>query len=50
MSTSALYGDLQGIIGGSLPAIQHLELPGNEVEKEETPSLEKPDNEAQTLF
>ncbi len=31
-STSTLYGDLQGIIGGSLPTIQQLELtPGEEV-------------------
>ncbi|MBW3538268.1 DUF2130 domain-containing protein [Candidatus Parcubacteria bacterium] len=30
MGTSGMYGDLQGIIGGSLPAIQSLELPGGD--------------------
>lgn len=46
MSTSSLYGDLQGIIGGSLPTIQHLELSGGEepealeaAEEDATPTL-----------
>ena len=26
-SVSGLYGDMQGIIGASLPVIEHLELP-----------------------
>lgn len=30
MSTSGMYGDLQGIIGASLPTIQSLELPSGE--------------------
>ena len=30
MSTSGMYGDLQGIIGASLPAIQSLELPSGD--------------------
>lgn len=34
MSTSSLYGDLQGIIGGSLPTIQQLELPGADDDEE----------------
>lgn len=34
LSTSSLYGDLQGIIGGSLPTIQQLELPGAEDDEE----------------
>ncbi len=50
MSTSALYGDLQGIIGGALPTIQHLELPESKLNEEETASLETPKDEAQTLF
>ena len=44
MSTSSLYGDLQGIIGGSLPKIEQLELPGadsddEQEENDETPRL-----------
>lgn len=46
MSTSSLYGDLQGIIGGSLPTIQQLELPGADIvddtqatQEDETPTL-----------
>ena len=35
MSTSSLYGDLQGIIGGSLPKIEQLELPGADSDDEE---------------
>jgi hypothetical protein len=31
LTTSSLYGDLQGIIGGSLPAIEHLELPEGDI-------------------
>lgn len=31
-STSGMYGDLQGIIGGALPTIQHLELDSPEIE------------------
>ena len=35
ISTSGMYGDLQGIVGASLPAIKSLELPsGEETEKE----------------
>jgi len=30
MSTSGMYGDLQGIVGASLPAIKSLELPNGE--------------------
>lgn len=30
MSTSGMYGDLQGIVGASLPAIKSLELPSGE--------------------
>jgi len=30
MSTSGMYGDLQGIVGASLPAIKSLELPGGD--------------------
>lgn len=35
MGTSGMYGDLQGIIGASLPTIQSLELPSGEGEEEE---------------
>lgn len=38
MSTSSLYGDLQGIIGGSLPAIQQLELADGLEKPEELPA------------
>lgn len=41
-NTAGLYGDLQGIVGASLPAIQALELPTGETEKpkpESTPTL-----------
>ena len=31
-NTTGMYGDLQGIIGGSLPSIHQLELPDGEVE------------------
>ena len=44
LSTSSLYGDLQGIIGGSLPTIQHLELPSAEELPEEN------NDDAPTLF
>jgi hypothetical protein len=30
MSTSGMYGDLQGIVGASLPTVQSLELPSGE--------------------
>jgi hypothetical protein len=36
MSTSSLYGDLQGIIGGSLPTIQQLELPNTDEDQVDT--------------
>ncbi len=36
LSTTGMYGDLQGIIGGSLATIPALELPGA-VEEETTP-------------
>lgn len=35
MSTSGMYGDLQGIVGASLPAIKSLELPSGEDGDEE---------------
>lgn len=35
MSTSGMYGDLQGIVGASLPAIKSLELPGGEEDEGE---------------
>jgi hypothetical protein len=35
MSTSGMYGDLQGIVGAALPAIKSLELPAAEEEEEE---------------
>lgn len=28
LNTSGLYGDLQGVVGNTLPSIEHLELPG----------------------
>lgn len=34
MSTSGMYGDLQGIVGASLPAIKSLELPSGEEDEE----------------
>ena len=34
-STSGMYGDLQGLIGGALPTIQHLELDGPDPEDPE---------------
>ena len=34
MSTSGMYGDLQGIVGASLPAIKSLELPSGDAEEE----------------
>jgi len=42
-NTAGLYGDLQGIIGHSLPTIQSLELPGEDLK-------EKPALEAQNLW
>jgi len=33
MSTSGMYGDLQGIVGASLPDLKSLELPGGEDEE-----------------
>ena len=42
MSTSSLYGDLQGIIGGSLPKIEQLELPGADSDDEEEENNETP--------
>ncbi len=44
LNTSSLYGDLQGIIGGSLPSIQQLELPEGELE------IEDGQDEPQSLF
>lgn len=35
-STSGMYGDLQGLIGGALPTIQHLELDGPDIDEEQT--------------
>lgn len=35
MSTSGMYGDLQGIVGASLPTIKSLELPGGEEDFED---------------
>ena len=35
MSTSGMYGDLQGIVGASLPAIKSLELPSGEEKGED---------------
>lgn len=40
MNTSNMYGDLQGIIGGSLPTIEHFEL-----ESGQTPLLEENSSE-----
>ncbi|MDP4008482.1 MAG: DUF2130 domain-containing protein [Candidatus Peregrinibacteria bacterium] len=34
MSTSGMYGDLQGIVGASLPAIKSLELPSGEEDED----------------
>ncbi len=49
MSTSSLYGDLQGIIGGSLPTIQQLEFSGEETVALDEPTEKKP-NDNPTLF
>ncbi|MCA9369083.1 MAG: DUF2130 domain-containing protein [Pseudomonadales bacterium] len=49
MSTSSLYGDLQGIIGGSLPTIQHLEFLGSGSEALEE-AIEDDSDGNQTLF
>lgn len=35
MSTSGMYGDLQGIVGASLPSIKSLELPSGEKDDDE---------------
>ncbi len=35
MSTSGMYGDLQGIVGASLPGIKSLELPSGEINEDE---------------
>ena len=34
INTTGMYGDLQGIIGASLPTIKSLELPSGEEEEE----------------
>lgn len=39
LNTAGMYGDLQGIIGASLPTIKNLELPEGEVETPEAVSL-----------
>lgn len=36
-STTGMYGDLQGIIGGALPTVQHLELEDPDLEAIDTP-------------
>jgi hypothetical protein len=48
LTTSSLYGDLQGIIGGSLPTIEHLELPEEYLElPEELDEPAEPDGQLQ---
>ncbi|NCS97157.1 MAG: DUF2130 domain-containing protein [Candidatus Pacebacteria bacterium] len=51
MSTSLMYGDLQGIIGGSLPTIQQLELPvGDDSELKIESETDAENDEPNSLF
>ncbi|MEN6429130.1 MAG: hypothetical protein ABFE13_27600, partial [Phycisphaerales bacterium] len=43
LSTSGLYGDLQGIIGSTLPAIQGMSLAVLETDGKALPGPEEPD-------
>lgn len=50
MSTSNMYGDLQGIIGGSLPEIKHLELSDGIDKLEESVQRVTEDGEQEVLL